>query len=182
MFSCHIHILWYSMTEIKCPTRSKFKVSCWFYCKTLSTTALCNWCWRRGPDGGLTITRRAVVDWLLRICCQSFLSSSCTTKCSTWPPAPLPHPLCRYSWSLLVDPTHVCWEETRATVEWGGDQPSSTAQRYTKCLECCKLRCLPHHSITPAQRVIYICPPQDDGACLCSIVISNICRTLLHAQ
>ena len=65
--------------------------------------------------------------------------SSHTTKCSTWPPAPLPHPLCRYSWSLLVDPTHVCWEETWATVERGGDKPSSTEQRYS---EGCKLICL----------------------------------------
>ena len=32
--------------------------------------------------------------------------------------------------------------ETQATVKGGGDQPSSTAQRYTKCLECCKLRSL----------------------------------------
>ena len=46
------------------------------------------------------------------------------------------------AWSLLVDPIHVSWEETRATVEGRRDQPSSTAQRYTKCLKCCKLRCL----------------------------------------
>ena len=97
MFSCHIHILWYSMTEIKCPTRSKFKVSCWFYCKTLSTTALCSWCWRRGPDRGLTTTRRAEVGLLLRMCCR--------TSCLHGTPFLLHHQVLHLTSSSLTTPS-----------------------------------------------------------------------------
>ena len=105
--------------------------------------------------------------------------SSCTTKCSTWPPAPLPHPLCKYSWSFPVDPSHVCWEETRATVEGGVDQPFSTVHKVSQVLQAE----VPHLT-TPSLllSVLSSCPPQDDGVCLCSIVISKVCRTLPHAQ
>ena len=84
-------------------------------------------------------------------------------------------PLCRYSWSLLVDPTHICWEETWATVEGGRYQLSSAEQRY---IECSKLGCLTsplHHCCS----VCYIILSTTGWwcACLCSIVISKVCRT-----
>ena len=78
------------------------------------------------------------------------------------------NPLCRYSWSLLVDPTHVCWEETWATVEKGGDQLSSMEQRYS---ECCKL--------------ISLTSPLHHCCSVCYIILSSTrwwCIVVLHCN
>ena len=82
-----------------------------------------------------------------RMCCRfSFLhtsSSSCTTKCSTYLHLPYHTVFVDIFWLLLVDSTHFClvWGDTSNSGE-RRDQPSSTERRYTKCRECCKLRCL----------------------------------------
>ena len=91
--------------------------------------------------------------------------------------------------TLSVDIPGPSWEETRATVEGGGDRNDGGGRKGPALLNGTEVHKVSRvlqaempHSVTAAHCVTSSCPPQDDSVCLCSIVISKVCRTLPHAQ